>query len=52
MKMAKPVKEKERLFVKQIDLSDIFGKIKTGMTGQEFKDEARKGWKEKRFSDK
>jgi len=30
---------------KKGDLSDIFGKLKTKMTGQEFKDMAREGWK-------
>ena len=30
--------------VKKSDLSNIFGSIKTGMSGQEFKDMVRKGW--------
>ncbi|MBI3050902.1 AbrB/MazE/SpoVT family DNA-binding domain-containing protein [Candidatus Woesearchaeota archaeon] len=36
--------------IKVSDFSDIFGKVKTGVSGQKFKDEARRGWKEKRFS--
>ncbi len=32
------------------DLSDIFGIVKTSESGQKFKDDAREGWKEKRFS--
>ena len=27
------------------DLTDVFGTIKTKTTGQEFKDELKKGWK-------
>ncbi len=48
------IKEGDNVFVtgiiKVADLSGIFGKIKTGVTGQQIKDEERKGWKEKRFS--
>ena len=29
---------------KKGDLRDVFGKLKTKMSGQEFKDLARKGW--------
>jgi len=29
---------------KEIDLSDLFGKIKTKKTAQQLKDEGRKGW--------
>ena len=50
----KQLKEGDEVFitdvVKVTDLSDIFGKVKTGESGQQFKDEARKGWKMKRFS--
>ncbi len=50
----KEVVEKQRLkeddvvlvaFVKKGDLSDLFGTLKTDMTGQQVKDMARKGWK-------
>ena len=27
------------------DLTDVFGTIKTDVTGQKFKDEVKKGWK-------
>ncbi len=30
--------------IKKADLSKIFGSIKTGMSGQKFKDMAREGW--------
>ncbi len=30
--------------VKKADLSKIFGSIKTGESGQKFKDRAREGW--------
>ncbi len=30
--------------VKKADLSSIFGSIKTGESGQKFKDRAREGW--------
>ncbi|MBI2141346.1 AbrB/MazE/SpoVT family DNA-binding domain-containing protein [Candidatus Woesearchaeota archaeon] len=30
---------------KRGNLEDVFGKLKTEMTGQEFKNLARKGWK-------
>lgn len=36
--------------IKVTDLSDVFGKIKIGISAQKFKDEVRKGWKEKQFS--
>ncbi|MBI3036625.1 AbrB/MazE/SpoVT family DNA-binding domain-containing protein [Candidatus Woesearchaeota archaeon] len=42
------LKENERVLievVKEANLSHIFGTLKTGMTGQEFKDMVRKGWK-------
>ena len=32
--------------IKKADLSEIFGSIKTGMSGQKFKDRAREGWGE------
>ena len=31
--------------VKEADLRPVFGSLKTKMTGQEFKDMVRKGWK-------
>lgn len=31
--------------IKKADLRDIFGTLKTGLTGQQFKDLARNGWK-------
>lgn len=50
----KRLNEGDEVFISEVvkvtDLSDVFGKVKTGRTGQEFKDEARKGWREKRFS--
>lgn len=30
--------------VKETDLSDVYGTLKTGKTGQQLKDLARKGW--------
>ncbi|MBI5553214.1 MAG: hypothetical protein HY917_00570 [Candidatus Diapherotrites archaeon] len=30
--------------VKKADLADVFGSLKTKMTGQQFKDFVRKGW--------
>ena len=30
---------------KEADFSDVFGTLKTKTTGQEFKDEVKKGWK-------
>lgn len=30
--------------IKKADLSKVFGSIKTGMSGQKFKDMAREGW--------
>ncbi|MBI3034350.1 AbrB/MazE/SpoVT family DNA-binding domain-containing protein [Candidatus Woesearchaeota archaeon] len=48
------LKEGDEVFLTDVlkvtDLSDFFGKIKTGEPSQKFKDDARKGWKEKRFS--
>ncbi len=35
--------------IKATDFSDIFGKVKNCESGQKFKDEAKKGWKEKAF---
>ena len=31
---------------KQADFSDVFGTLKTKVSGQEFKDEVKKGWKD------
>jgi hypothetical protein len=31
--------------VKEADLGRVFGTLKSGVSGQDFKDEARKGWK-------
>ena len=31
---------------KEADFDDVFGSLKTNSTGQEFKDEAKKGWKD------
>lgn len=48
------IKEGDNVFVtgiiKVADLSNIFGKVKTGVSGQQMKDMERKGWREKRFS--
>ena len=30
---------------KEADFSDVFGTLKTNISGQEFKDEIKKGWK-------
>lgn len=42
------IKEGDKLVlpvvIKKADLSKIFGSIKTGMSGQKFKDMAREGW--------
>ncbi len=41
------IKEGDELAIsvfKKGDLRDVFGKLKTKMSGQEFKDLARKGW--------
>ncbi|HLC58044.1 MAG TPA: AbrB/MazE/SpoVT family DNA-binding domain-containing protein [Candidatus Nanoarchaeia archaeon] len=41
------LKENEKIFleiVKEADLRDIFGTLKTKVSGQKFKDMARKGW--------
>ena len=42
------IKEGDKLVlpvvIKKADLSDIFGSIKTGESGQKFKDRVRKGW--------
>lgn len=32
--------------IKKADLSNVFGKFKTGESGQKFKDRAREGWKD------
>ena len=32
------------IVIKKADLSKIFGSIKTGVSGQKFKDLARQGW--------
>ncbi len=42
------LKENQRLLIeviKEADLTDIFGTLKRKMSGQEFKDMVRKGWK-------
>ena len=41
------IKENDKIMiqiVKKADLRKIFGSLKRNMTGQEFKDLARKGW--------
>lgn len=40
-------KKKIRVLIreKEVDLSEIFGSLKTKMSGQEFKDMVREGWK-------
>ncbi len=42
------IKEGDKLVlpvvIKKADLSKIFGSIKTGESGQKFKDRAREGW--------
>lgn len=42
------LKENQKLLIeviKEADLTDIFGTLKRKMSGQEFKDMVRKGWK-------
>lgn len=42
------LKENEKVLieiVKEADLTRLFGTLRTGMTGQEFKDMVKKGWK-------
>lgn len=42
------LKENQRVLievVKEADLTDIFGTLKRKMSGQEFKDMVRQGWK-------
>ena len=42
------LKENQRVLIeviKEADLTDIFGTLKRKMSGQEFKDMVRKGWK-------
>lgn len=42
------LKENQRLLIeviKEADLTDIFGTLKRKMSGQEFKDMVRQGWK-------
>jgi antitoxin component of MazEF toxin-antitoxin module len=34
------------VIIKKANLSKIFGSIKTGESGQKFKDRAREGWKD------
>ena len=44
----KSLSENDRVKIeifKEADFSDVFGTLKTKISGQEFKDEARKGWK-------
>lgn len=44
----KHIKEREKVLVevvKEADLSKIFGTLKRKVSGQEFKDLVRKGWK-------
>ncbi len=44
--------ENDRLVItvaKRANLTSLFGSLKMGKTGQQFKDEVRKGWKEKKF---
>ncbi len=44
----KNLSENDRVRVeifKEADFSDVFGTLKTNITGQEFKDEIKKGWK-------
>ena len=43
----KGLKENDKIqieIVKEADLSHLFGTLKTGMSGQKFKDMVRKGW--------
>ena len=42
------IKEREKLWIdikRKIEVKDIFGKLKERMTGQEFKELVRSGWK-------
>ena len=42
------IKVNERILiniVREADLTNIFGSLKKGISGQEFKDMVRKGWK-------
>ena len=44
----KNLSENDRIRIeifKEADFSDVFGTLKTNTTGQEFKDEVKKGWK-------
>ncbi len=44
----KNLSENDRIKIeifKEADFSDVFGTLKTKITGQEFKDEVKKGWK-------
>ncbi len=44
----KGIKENQKILVeviKKADLSDIFGTLKRKLSGQEFKDFVREGWK-------
>ncbi len=43
----KNLSENDRIKIeifKEADFSDVFGTLKTKITGQEFKDEIKKGW--------
>ena len=45
---AQGLKENQKVLievVKEANLRHLFGTLKTGMSGQEFKDMVRKGWK-------
>ena len=45
---AQELKENQKVLievVKEANLRHLFGTLKTGMSGQEFKDMVRKGWK-------
>ena len=45
---AQGLKENQKVLievVKEANLTHLFGTLKTGMSGQEFKDMVRKGWK-------
>jgi len=44
----KNLSENDRIKIeifKEADFSEVFGTLKTKTTGQEFKDEVKKGWK-------
>lgn len=44
----KNLSEEDRVQIeifKEADFSNLFGSLKTKITGQEFKDEVKKGWK-------